>query len=182
MNPAFLLTDLLEIDRAFKEHGATMFLLYGTALGLYRDGKFLPGDDDLDLGSFDVDKRDAIAKTLEDRGFRVSVAYTEKKGYHDSEMIHTWHDVHSDIFFFRKSKEGWVAKRAKHEKPFVLLPGTKKQFQTVTMAGYEFNVLSPIEEYLDFCYDDWKDPTKKDHGKLYHDLKGTEFYKEIFHT
>lgn len=181
MNPAFLLTDLLEIDRAFKENGATMFLLYGTALGLYRDGKFLPGDDDLDIGSFDADKRDAIAKTLSERGFQISISYTEEKGYHPSEMIHAWHDVHSDIFFFKKSKEGWVAKRAKHEKPFVLLPGTKK-LQTVTMAGHEFNVLSPIEEYLDFCYDDWKDPSKKDHGKLYHDLKGTEFYKEIFHT
>lgn len=181
MNPAFLLTDLLEIDRAFRENSAAMFLLYGTALGLYRDGKFLPGDEDIDIGSFDVDKRDLIAKTLEDRGFNVSVAYTEKKGYHSSEMIHAWHDVHADVFFFKKAKDGWVAKRAKHEKPFVLLPaGTKKEFQKVSIAGHEFNVLSPIEDYLAFCYDDWKDPTKKDHGKLYHDLNGTEFYKEIF--
>ena len=183
MNPAFLLTDLLEVDRAFKEHGATMFLLYGTALGLYRDGKFLPGDEDLDIGSFDVDKRDVIAKTLEDRGFQVSISYTEERGYHSTEMIHAQHDTHVDIFFFKKTRNGWTAKRAGHEKPFVVLPpGQKKKFQTVTMAGHEFNALSPVEEYLDFCYDDWKDPAKKDHGKLYHDLKGTEFYKEIFHS
>lgn len=182
MNPALLLTDLLEIERAFKEHGATMFLLYGTALGLYRDGKFLPGDEDLDIGSFDADKRDAIAKTLAEKGFQISTSYTEEGGYHESEMIHAWHDTHADIFFFKESEEGWMAKRAEHEEPFVLLPpGTKREFEKVSIAGYEFNVLSPVEDYLSFCYDDWKDPSKKDHGKLYHDLKGTEFYKEIFH-
>lgn len=182
MTAPYLLMDLLEIDRAFKEHGAEMFLLYGTALGLYRDGAFLPEDKDIDVGSFDVNKRDAIAKTLEQRGFQLSVSYTEEQGYHNTDMIHGLHDVHIDVFFFKEEGGRLIARRAKHEEPFVMLPlGMGNSFQKVGVAGHEFNVLSPIEEYLDFCYDDWKDPTKKDHGKLYHDIVGKKLQVEIFH-
>lgn len=182
MNKALMMMDLLAIDTIFKKVGAKMFLLYGTALGAYRDKDFLPGDEDLDLGSFDVSLRDKVAEEMRQAGFEVSTCWDEKiKGYRESEMIHAWHDIHVDIFFFRKKEEGYVANRSVEEEPFVILPPkTTESFEPVTLLGKEFSVLSPIEPYLEFCYEDWKDPKKKDHGKLYHNLLGKEFNYKLF--
>lgn len=182
MNKAFLFLDLLKIDEIFKRLGCQMFLLYGTALGAYRDGDFLPGDNDLDLGSFDISRRDEIAEAMRQAGFEVSTCWDEKiQGYRESEMIHASHDVHVDVFFFVQTKEGYMASRSVEEEYFVLLPPTtENKLEPVTFLGHTFNVLYPIEEYLAFCYDDWKDPTKKDSGKLYHDLLGKKFEKTIY--
>lgn len=179
MNKALLLLDLLLIDQIFKKVGGRMFLLYGTALGAYRDGDFLPGDDDLDVGSFDVKLRDQIANEMRAVGFEVDTVWDENThDYHESEMIHARHDVHVDIFFFRKTQGKYIANRSVKEEPFVELPF--KGMETVHLLGNEFLIPSPTETYLEFCYDDWKDPTKKDHGKLYHDLQGKKFEHERF--
>lgn len=178
-----MLLDLLDVERAFKKAGAEMFLLYGTALGAYRDGKFLPGDDDLDAGSFDISKRDEIANLLRGMGFKVSDGWDENVPGHwcESQMIHADHHIHIDIFFFRETDEGYVASRGAEEEYFVRLPpSTTKAFQPVKLYSETFNVLSPVEEQLSFFYDDWKNPNKRDHGKLYHDLKGEKFEVKIY--
>jgi len=41
--------DLLLIKKLFKKYEIPFFLSYGTCLGAYRDGDFLPDDDDIDL-------------------------------------------------------------------------------------------------------------------------------------
>ncbi len=182
MNKALALLDLLTIDAIFKEVGGEMFLLYGTALGAYREGDFIEGDDDIDLGSFDIHLRDKIAEKMREKGFEVSTCWDEKiQGYRESIMIHASHDVHIDIFFFIETKEGFTASRGVEEEIFVLLPPkTKKRFESVKLSGHTFKVLSPIEDYLEFCYNDWTNPKHKDHGKLYHHLKGDTFEYSLF--
>lgn len=158
-----------------------MFLLFGTALGAYRDGDFLPGDDDIDLGSFG--KREEVAQKMREAGFDVDIVWDEKiHGYRESVMIHARHDVHVDIFFFVETPEGFVAHRAVEEEPFVRLPPWQKQeFCQVEFYGDTYNLLSPPEKYLEFCYTDWKSP-KKEHGKLYHDLIGKKFEYTLYES
>jgi tetratricopeptide (TPR) repeat protein len=43
-----------------KEVGRPLFLMYGTLLGVFRDGDFIPGDDDFDVG-YISDKTDPVA-------------------------------------------------------------------------------------------------------------------------
>lgn len=176
MNKAQALLDLLLIDKAFKEVGGTMFLAYGTALGAYRDKDFIDGDDDIDIGSFDIHLRDQVADKMREYGFEVSMVWDEKiKGTRESVMIHADHDVHVDVWFFTETEEGYIACRGVEEEPFAILPpDTKKEFEDVVIHNHTFKVLSPIVKYLEFCYTDWKKPSKE-HGKLYHDLKGEKF-------
>lgn len=182
MNKALALIDLLTIDKIFKELGGTMFLLFGTALGAYRDKGFVEHDDDIDLGSFDTDIRDKVADKMRQAGFDVDIVWDEKiNGYRESVMIHARHDVHVDIFFFVDTDEGYVACRGVEEEPFVKLPPwTKKEFETVRLHNNNFKILSPGDKYLEFCYSNWKTPSKE-HGKLYHDLLGKKFEYTLFH-
>lgn len=47
-----------------KELGRSLFLMYGTLLGLHRDGDFIPGDDDFDAG-YVSDQTDPVAVKAE---------------------------------------------------------------------------------------------------------------------
>lgn len=183
MNKGLALLLLLEIDKIFKDKEVDMFLLFGTALGAYREGQFIDGDDDIDLGSFGIEKRDEIAEAMRKAGFEVATCWDEWiKDYRESEMIHAWKDnIHVDIFFFVKQGKEWIANRAVEEEPFVKLPSWVKEFEVVKLHNHEFKVLSPIVKYLEFCYTDWKIPSKE-HGKLLHTLEGKEFKYTLYES
>jgi tetratricopeptide (TPR) repeat protein len=62
-----------EISSFFeRELGRPLFLLYGTLLGLHRDGDFIPGDDDFDAG-YVSDESDPIAVKRETMTFMLAL-------------------------------------------------------------------------------------------------------------
>jgi len=65
--------DLEDIRRVFEKYEVPFFVVYGAVLGFYRDGDFLPGDDDIDLAvvePIDLKTRKAIGWALFDLGFQ----------------------------------------------------------------------------------------------------------------
>jgi len=163
-NKALQLFDLLDITKIFKDVGSEMFLVYGTALGAYRDGDFLPGDIDIDLGSFDVKKRDIIAEKMRKKGYKVSDILDDNGMYlKEAQMIHAKHYIHIDIFFYRKDGDKYIAYRDLIGEPFSVIPIV--ELEKVKLLGREFNMLS--SELLELWYGDWKDKNNKIHGRLH---------------
>ena len=162
-----MLKDLLDVKKVLDKYHTEFFLLYGTALGAYRDGDFLPGDDDIDLGTFNSSHREEIKQELTKLGFDISTCFDTKRNvYVPSKMILAIRNTQVDIFFFEEQKKGYVAHRDGFSRPFTYLPKKFNKTQKIIFKGHEFNIISPIEEYLSEFYSDWKS-TKKEHGKLY---------------
>ena len=84
LSPEQLLSAYTTIRRLFSDRfGIDLFLLYGTLLGCHRDGRFIPGDDDLDVGYLttctdpEQMKREAITtmQAVIDAGFDVTTRH-----------------------------------------------------------------------------------------------------------
>ena len=121
------------------------FLLMGTCLGFYRDGKYIQGDNDLDVGVIcSKEKLIELFAKLRENGFRQAELW-QNQGWELNQ--HFWKygallDVH---FQFLKDVE-----------PFL------KKFEKFTYKGVEFDLPSPIEDYLAVEYPpNWRIPCSK---------------------
>ena len=181
MNKELARKDLLEIKSVFDSFGLDFFLIYGTALGAYRDGDFLDGDYDVDLGTFDDSKFPEIKKELETRGFKIAICYdgVGKKEI-PTKMILAERSVRVDTYFFEKASDEYVAwKHPFSYHPFLSMPLEFNQTKPVSFLGTEFNILEPTDDYLTYLYGDWRDKTNKRQGKLYAEIHGIKEDKYI---
>jgi len=183
--------DLLLIKKLFKKYEIPFFLSYGTCLGAYRDGDFLPDDDDIDLvvtKKIDYKTRKDIGWTLYGLGFEPQgVAFNvfnrlepSEVGYNGdahSGIIVCERSIHVTIFFFgeeycKEHKELEMVCIPKMG-AYKLISSPSKFYNkpsTIKFKNEEFFVPSPTEEYLSYTYEDWKNPLKRDHGKLYNQI------------
>lgn len=149
--------DLLE------ELGHTVFAVGGTVLGPYRDGDFLPHDDDGDLAVFfDTDAPVDVAREmmklhrkLSDAGYRVREhSHAHLQVYPNVEGVDP--KLYVDVFA-AFLKDGNI------NQPFhVRGPFTREQllpFSTITVRGATFNVPRDTEAWLETNYDEyWHTP------------------------
>jgi hypothetical protein len=186
--------DLSLIQDVFKRFNKRFFIAYGTCLGAYRDKDFLPGDDDIDLGVVDAitfEERKGIGWMLYDLGFkpqdimfrvfnRMEPSEPGYNGDAETGIIVCERNVKITLFFFKEID------CPKHGKEMICIPklgapiliGSPAKFykklKKIKFKGMEFLVPSPTDEYLDWTYEDWKDPMKRDHGKLYNETHSKE--------
>jgi len=167
--------------------GIPFFLTYGTCMGLYRDGDFLPEDDDVDLGVLEpisLKRRIKLGEAFEDLGFHaLGITWNVKgtwvandSGYQGNKktgIIVMGKEVAPNeyfkftVFFFYDDGEDIICVPRKGVKPVLISPNKfYKKFDKILFNGDEYNMPSPVIDYLEWTYEDWKDPTKRDHGKL----------------
>lgn len=164
---------LLDITTIFKSVNINYWLEGGTLLGIRREGRLLPWDNDLDISmhSQELDKLDVLLKTLKKKGFRVRLRYFEKdtdpfkKG--DLRMIKIRNkkffgllkgNVCLDVFvkYTKEDKTYWeIADKVKN------VPAEYyASFDTITFKGKEYTVPKLTDEYLTYRYGDWQTPVK----------------------
>jgi hypothetical protein len=190
MQEDLALEDLKLVKQVLDKHEVPFYLAYGTCLGVYRDGDFLPGDDDIDLGiitPLSLEKRKSIGWMLYDLGFMAQDIMfrvfgrmePSELGYNGDEttgIIVCQRAVKFTIFFFKEEECDEHGKemvcRAKLGAPILISYPSKftKKFEKITFNGEEFLIPSPPEAYLGWVYEYWKDPLKRDHGKLHAEI------------
>jgi len=203
MDNEIAIKNLKLVKKVFDKFNVKFFLAYGTALGAYRDGDFLPEDNDIDLVitqkvSFET-KKD-IGWMLYDLGFLpADVAFNVfgrfepvEIGYNGDEntgiIVCEKDHIEFSIFFFYEED------CKQHGREYVCIPklGALKLIATPTkfynkadkVIFYkdEYLIPHPIEDYLEFTYQEWKDPLRRDHGLTYFEMhpEHTEILRKVF--
>lgn len=191
--------DLETIMQVFDKFGVNFSIVYGVTLGFYRDGDFLPGDEDMDLAVTekpDLETRKKIGWALYDLGFKPqAIAFNVfgrmepgEIGYNGDEntgIIVCERNFKFTIFFFEPKECD------QHGFEYVCTPklGAMKlisspmkfyeKFKTIKIGGKKYNIPSPIEDYLNFTYfNNWKDKTDRRHGLTFQEMHAKESLNE----
>jgi len=137
---------------ALDREGVRPFLAFGTLLGMVREGSFLSGDRDLDLGVFAAEASpEGVAERLDGAGFRI-----EEGGVRAAQVVaHHPVGVKVDLPFFHADAAHlltWAEYRGhrveRRRTPFAL--------KRATILEREVWVPDPVETFLSENYGDWR--------------------------
>lgn len=181
------ITDLEDIKKVFDSFNVPFFLVYGALLGHYRDEKFIEHDDDIDLAvveSVSLETRKRIGHMLSDIGFvKQPIQFNVFSRMEDSEegyngdaetgIIVCERNFKFTIFFFKEEP------CEKHGDEYVCTPrvgamkliSTPKKFYDkpaeIKINNKKYLCPSPIEDYLQYSYNDWRDRSGRDHSPTF---------------
>lgn len=122
--------------------GLQYYVMAGTLLGWYRDDKYIPWDNDLDIGiHYMPEKYDELLSRLMAVGFTTDIG-SQWEGWH------LWkHGMLIDIIPLEPTSEG----ARFYEQP-----------TTLSHAGHKYYTPFPIDAYLKWKYgSDWRTPKQK---------------------
>lgn len=188
------LKDIEDIQAVFKKYGVRIFMCYGGLLGIVRDKKFLPKDDDFDMAvvdKIDFRTRKAIGWTLFDLGFmpqgykegtritfnvfgRMEELEVGYNGTEESGIMVIERNFNFTIFFFQEEDCDI------HGREYVCVPkqGAIKVISTparffenpekIKHMGVEMLAPGPIKDYLAFTYGNWEVPEEGKHANKYY--------------
>ena len=128
------------------------FLVCGTCLGLYRDKKYAPGDDDIDVGVLvKPGQLRELWWELHKAGFKLGRWCENVDGTKNRHTYHkdgvAWPDeggVLVDVFY----------KFTEDETNFLV------NFGQIEYSGRDFLVPYPVDMYLQLTYDEWWNPVQ----------------------
>tara|TARA_R100000808_G_scaffold367_1_gene2056 strand:- start:21184 stop:21843 length:660 start_codon:yes stop_codon:yes gene_type:complete len=147
---------LFKVDDCLKQKGLKYWLCYGTALGFYRDGNFIPWDDDIDIHTIASDYEavfDEIKDLFIENGFIVRAVKRDVS----SKMSLFYKKIKIQIqgIYETEDEPGMIqTKLFKYPKQFYYDKAEKYNYK-----GRVFLLPGPASEYLTFCYDkNWNIP------------------------
>jgi len=145
---------LFEVDKLLKELKIEYFLSCGTALGLYRDGDFIPWDDEIDIdipSEIFVPNIEEIKEKFLNNDF---IARATNRGQ-TSKMSVFKKGVKVAMGAIYDNKKGYRCDS--YQKFPIKFYENAVQFE---FEGANFTLPGPLDEYLTFYYGDWKTPIK----------------------
>lgn len=159
---------LADAALALGELGVPFHLLRGTALGAYRDRKFIEHDYDIDLGVFDQDHIEECYYTFERYRFTCCRWFGEIDDGYVLQFLHQTR-VRLDINLIYERSDGYYV--ASYGSVCDLLPGgkcwyrnSKYSLSAIELAGGTY--LVPPEAYFAETYgDDWRTPREMYYGE-----------------
>lgn len=157
----YSLEAMAEIHKALDDFGKSYFLNMGTLLGVYRDGRLIMGDMDIDLGAQIEEEEEMLRlqEYLKDRGFKHLLSFcTDKFGLIQDtfeykrvriDINYYWKEGNNDVCYILYGGDKIVKLTCQH------IERTKK----ITFKDIKVSVPDDIERYLEDRYGPtWRTP------------------------
>ena len=139
---------------ALDKAGIPYWLSAGTALGLYRDGKIIADDSDIDVGVMNDTSAERIEEVLLDAGFLANRFRNFRGAPWQRAFVKD--GIAFDVSFYSPNGDyyinhtpGGIIRKPKH-----LL----EDLHTTSFNGKEYRIPSP-QKYLKWRYGDWQTPS-----------------------
>ncbi len=143
--------DLKLIKKILDKLKIPFFLNFGTLLGAYRDGKFLPDDKDIDIGILGIARRPEIMDALEKEGFIHRIV---NKSILNLYIIRK---VPVDIHLFKDMGKCYLDGASLYR-----IPKKFTQFKKLKFIGRNFLIPKQTKEYLVHYYGEkWDNPNDR---------------------
>lgn len=152
------LQNLLRARDALNTLKINYWLTDGTLLGFYREGDFITGDKDVDIGVMIEDWSEDLIKTFQMNGLKLLRINGNKAG--GLEYTFTRRGVNLDVFFFYREKDYvWHATWLGNQMIRYKFPPFK--VKEAKFLGHGFSVPEDTEAYLVLKYGaNWRTPDK----------------------
>ena len=166
---------LIILKKNLDSIGVINYLSSGTLLGAIRDNDFIPWDWDVQMYLITENAyplRYKITKLLEDSGFTIHK-------FNDSEDSLKW-DVRKQEAIFELTAWYLQGKWRYRKKKSMRVPSYLFEGEyNINFKGLNYRTLNPPEEYLEFCYGDWKTPIRTSDKEVYSNSKHLRKYTAI---
>ena len=150
---------LADLQERLAPHGFESFLVFGTLLGAVRDGAFIPGDFDIDLGVIGSDQLTAIHAALSGHALTLSPLWCADGQASEFKITHR-SGMHIDVKAFERESDGCTAWNA-HWSNIVLRKRFPRHFglRAVPFQGLSALVPDCAESFLEWQYGPgWRTP------------------------
>ena len=142
---------------ALAEAGATAWVTYGTLLGLIREGRLLPHDDDIDFAVMAGADAARIKAAMADRGLALLLDEVGPNGVSKLKFIHG--PVVIDLFFIEDEGRLWADYCTLFRRSLLRSTHPPVAIETRLLDGLALPVPRDAEVYLAHLYGrDWRQP------------------------
>ena len=168
---------LERVTSIFEDHGIKYVLTAGTLLGIYRENRLLPWDNDMDLRVFREDENQItkVISKIKRAGYLVRVRYQEKEDpplkldevriikIYNRKYLFAKGEVMMDCFIATRVDDQyvWSCGGINHYTKKSVPARFYDKFDDLTFKGKKYFIPSHVEDYLTFRYGDWKTPQEK---------------------
>lgn len=165
---------LWEITTIFEQHKVVYWLEGGTLLGIRRENRLLPWDNDLDISMHaqETDKLAALIKSLKKNQYRVRLRYFEDESPEFKKGTLRMMKVRKRRFFgLIKGKVclDVFVKYTKEENTYWEIANKTKSvpkhfyasFKNVLFQNKDYSIPTDTDAYLSYRYGNWQTPVKE---------------------
>ncbi len=162
------------VTTIFEQHKITYWIEGGTLLGIRRENRLLPWDDDIDISllSVEIPKLAALVKDLKSKGYRLRERRFKKTCDHFKEGDLRMIKIRNRRFFgLLKGKVclDVFVKYTKEEKTYWEIDNKTKyvplhfyeSFKTIKFQNKHYPIPENTDGYLTYRYGDWQTPVKE---------------------
>jgi len=172
-NGKIALTLLNEVTDIMDKYNVRYWLDFGTLLGIVRENRILPWDDDMDISIFEEDEQIMIEKVMPELKSMRYRTYTRKLSedvgplkegnirsfkIRNNRLFFLRGYVKLDIFIMYKHQKNlyWYELGQPHCLPLILLD----DFEMIDFNGKKYRVPKDYDKYLTYHYGDWRTPNE----------------------